>query len=86
MSLEGSHETQELDDDIVSAEIDDDLSGEYISNVVTTERVVLQDEDRQRQELHSAGYEYAFTASAEDIKRIYEYTVNGRMTLQLMLL
>lgn len=77
LSLEGSHETQELDDDIVSAEIDDDLSGEYISNDVTTERVVLQDEDRQRQELHSAGYEYAFTASAEDIKRIYEYTVNG---------
>ena len=77
LSLEGSHETQELDDDIVSAEIDDDLSSEYISNDVTTERVVLQDEDRQRQELHSAGYEYAFTASAEDIKRIYEYTVNG---------
>lgn len=77
LSLEGSHETQELDDDIVTAEIDDDLSSEYISNDVTTERVVLQDEDRQRQELHSAGYEYAFTASAEDIKRIYEYTVNG---------
>ena len=75
--LDLSNELQELHADIVSEENDSDLSGEYISNDVTTERVVLQDEHRQRQELYSAGYEYAFTASAEDINRIYEYTVNG---------
>tara|TARA_B100000029_G_scaffold89945_3_gene79805 strand:+ start:78514 stop:79935 length:1422 start_codon:yes stop_codon:yes gene_type:complete len=77
MSLEGSDDTQELDDDIVSEETDDDLKRDHTSSAVITDRLVLTDEEGQRQELHSAGYDYAFSASTDDIKRIYEYGFNG---------
>ena len=77
LSLEVSNEIPESDADIISDEINSDFSADYISSDVTIEIGVLQDEKRQRQELHNAGYEYAFSASAEDIERIYEYTVNG---------
>ncbi|MBO37129.1 MAG: hypothetical protein CL612_04765 [Anaerolineaceae bacterium] len=77
LSLDVSNEIPESDADIISDEINSDFSADYISSDVTIEIGVLQDEKRQRQELHNAGYEYAFSASAEDIERIYEYTVNG---------
>ena len=71
------NESQQSQEDILSEEIDGVVSIEYINSDVTTENLVFQEEERQRQELHSAGYAYAFSASAEDINRIYDYTVNG---------
>ena len=72
LSLDAPNESQESHTDVESQEFD---SNSAIAATIANE--VSQDEERQRQELYSAGYEYAFSASAEDIERIYEYTVNG---------
>ena len=77
LSLGLPNETQELHTDVVSDEIDSDASSENTDINSTVASGVSQDEERQRQELFSGGYEYAFSASAENIERIYEYTVNG---------
>ena len=81
LSLDAPNEIQESHTDIESEEIDSYASPENtVSNstiAITIASGVSQDEERQRQELYSAGYEYAFSASAEDIERMYEYTANG---------
>ncbi len=75
--LDVLNETQKLQDDIVSDDINSDASSENTDSKSAIASEASQDEARQRQELHNAGYEYAFSASAADIYRIYEYTVNG---------
>jgi LysM repeat protein len=81
LSLDVPNEIQESHADVELEEIDSDsISEDTDSNstiVTTVVNGVSQDEERQRQELYGAGYEYAFSASAEDIERIYKYTVNG---------
>ena len=79
--LDAPNESQESHTDVESQEFDSESISEDtdINSAIaaTIANEVSQNEERQRQELYSAGYEYAFSASAEDIERIYEYTVNG---------